>query len=91
MNERVATQVMDLAYNMKRIQYQINDFRYKTRSTVTSLENSLSKISRLVNQLEQKVYGQLPSQAERNPRHQIQAMQLRGGKMIDNKVATSKA
>ncbi len=56
----------------------------------TGLERMIDKITDTVCKLEAKVYGQLPSQVVVNQRHELDAMTLRGGRILEDSSAEKK-
>ncbi|CAH9109654.1 unnamed protein product [Cuscuta europaea] len=51
-------------------------FQHETRSSINNLETQVSQIANVVNRLETKDSGKLPSQTEQNPRQHVNAIML---------------
>ncbi|KAG8483725.1 hypothetical protein CXB51_023547 [Gossypium anomalum] len=64
-------------------------YQQRTDASIQELTNQVSKLSMAVNRLESQ--GKLPSQTEPNPRHNVSAITLRSGKVLEPILGTSRA
>ncbi|CAI9289287.1 unnamed protein product [Lactuca saligna] len=72
---------MSLEDIVKSLATSTQAFHHETKASITNLEKQVSQLATSVSKLESQ--GKLPAQTETNPRHNVCAITLRGGKSYD--------
>ncbi|GJS32398.1 DNA-directed DNA polymerase [Tanacetum coccineum] len=74
---------MSLEDFVKTLATSTQQFQQDTKSTIQHLENQIGQLATSVNRLESQASGKLPSQTINNPKHNVSAITLRSGKVLE--------
>ncbi|GKB66149.1 uncharacterized protein Tco_0927561, partial [Tanacetum coccineum] len=74
---------MSLEDIVKMLATSTQQFQQDTKSTIQHLENQIGQLATSVNRLESQASGKLPSQTVNNPKHNVSAITLRSGKVLE--------